>query len=175
MHPFLPFAVLPIAIASASFAASNWSNSDPGRYRVPRVEQIENPSVPADVRPVAARKPDIRVAAFLPHTVPEPPAPVPVLVLHSVLTGKDIYLATINGQLVREGDSIKGYRVMKIAADGVDLVKSGVRRHLPMRPLHELPAPRQAEADPLREELASGQHDTETGQDIRSISEIAQF
>jgi hypothetical protein len=100
---------------------------------------------------------------------------VPVLVLHSILTSQNVYLATINGKLLREGDSINGYRVVKIAADGVDLVKNGAKRRLPMRALHELPAPHQAGTDPLREDFAASNNKTETVKDIRSISEIAQF
>jgi len=162
-------------MAGAWFAASNWSSDDPGRYRIPHVEQIERPSELEAASSTAAGNTNIRVAAFLPHTVAGPPPPVPVLVLHSILTSKNVYLATINGQVVREGDTIKGYRVVKIAADGVDLVRNGAKRRLPMRALHELPAPRQAGSDPLGEELAADHNETETVQDIRSISEIAQY
>lgn len=157
MHPYLPFAALPIAVTAAWFAASNWSSSEPGRYRVPPVAQIENPSVPGDERAESAAKPDIRVAAFLPHVPPKPPAPAPALILHSVMTGTDVHLATINGQVVREGDRVAGYRVNRITADGVDLAKGGKTRRLPMRPLHELPAPKRPGTDPAQQKAALSQ------------------
>lgn len=154
MHPYLPFTALPIAVTAAWFAASHGSTGEPGRYRIPQVAQIENPSVPAGDRSEPAIKPDIRVGAFLPHEPPRPPAPTPALILHSVMTGTDVHLATINGQVVKNGDTIEGYRVQRITADGVDLSKGGKTRRLPMRPLHELPPPKQAGTDPAERKAA---------------------
>jgi hypothetical protein len=159
MHPYLAFTALPIAVTAAWFAVSHWPGSEPGRYRVPPVAQIENPSVPVDERSQSVEKPDIRVAAFLPHVPPRPPAPPPALILHSVMTGTDVHLATINGQVVKEGDRIEGYVVKRIAADGVDLSGRGKTRRLPMRPLHELPPPIQPGTDPLQRNAAV-QHNT---------------
>ena len=156
MHPFAPFAALPIAVTAAWFAATNWSGGEPGRYRVPPVEQIENPSVTAVMPAQHFGKPDIRVAAFLPHIPPRPPAPAATLILHSVMTGSDVHLATINGRLIREGDRIEGYRVERITADGVDLSLGGNTRRLPMRPLHELPPPVQPGTDPVQRNAAIG-------------------
>jgi hypothetical protein len=154
MHPYLPFAALPIAVTAAWFAATNWSTGEPGRYHVPRVQQIENPSVPTGESSESLVRPDIRVAAFLPHVPPRPPAPAPALVLHSVMTGSDVHLATINGQVVRTGDSVAGYRVQRITSDGVDLARGGETRRLPMRPLHELPPPKQPGIDPVQRNAA---------------------
>lgn len=154
MHPYLPFAVLPIAVAAAWFAASHWSGSEPGRYRVPPVEQIEDPAGPVVPQTRHAGKPDIRVAAFLPHIPPRPPAPAASLILHSVMTGTDVHLATINGRVVREGDRIEGYLVQRITADGVELSRGGEARRLPMRPLHELPPPVQPGTDPVQRNAA---------------------
>lgn len=164
MHPYLPFAALPIAVTAAWFAASHWSSGEPGRYHIPPVAQIENPSVPADKRIESVVKPDIRVAAFLPHVPPKPPAPAPALILHSVMTGTDVHLATINGQLVREGDRILGYRVNRITADGVDLSKGGKTRRLPMRSLHELPPPKRRGTDPVKRNAAVGNNKDELNQ-----------
>jgi len=150
MHPYLPFAALPLAVTAAWFATSNWSSGEQGRYRVPSVAQIENPSVPVDDNSGVVAHSDIRVAAFLPHVPPRPATPTPTLILHSVMTGSDVNLATINGQLVRHGDTIEGYRVNHITADGVVLVKGGKTRQLPMRPLHELPAAVQPGTDPMQ-------------------------
>ncbi len=148
MHPYLPFAALPLAGLTAWFAATHWSGSEPGRYHVPSVAQLENPSVPTAPDDPSAKS-DIRVAAFLPHVPPRPPAPTPNLILHSVMTGTDLNLATINGRVVKVGDTIQGYRVRRIAADGVELTAGGVTRRLPMRSLHELPPPVQPGTDPL--------------------------
>jgi len=153
MHPYLPFAALPLAVTAAWFAASHWSGSEPGRYRVAPVQQIEEPSVPDDERSLTPAKSDIRVAAFLPHVPPRPPVPDPTLILHSVMTGSDVHLATINGQVVREGDSIAGYQVKRITADGVELANAGNTRKLPMRPLHELPPPSAPGADPDQQDV----------------------
>ncbi len=147
MHPYLPFAALPIAVTAAWFTASSSTVSDPGRYRVPSVAQIEEPSVPSDMRSGPGEKSDIRVAAFLPHVPPRPPSPDPDLILHSVMTGTDVHLATINGRVLREGDRIAGYRVKRITADGVELAAGDKTRRLPMRPLHELPPPVQPGTD----------------------------
>ena len=149
MHPYLPFAALPLAGLAAWFAASQWSGSDPGRYHVPSVAQIENPSVPDAAHAGSSGKADIRVAAFLPHVPPKPPAATPNLILHSVMTGTDVHLASINGRVVKVGDTIQGYRVQRIAADGVDLTAAGATRRLPMRSLHELPPPVQPVSDAM--------------------------
>jgi hypothetical protein len=128
-------------VITAWFAASHWSGSEPERYRVPAVAQIENPSVPVDVRPGSLDKPDIRIAAFLPQVPARPPAAASTLILYSVMTGNDVHLATINGHVVKEGDRVDGYLVKHITANGVELAKGGKTRRLPMRPLHELPPP----------------------------------
>lgn len=141
MHPYLPFAALPVAVISAWFAASNWTLNDPGRYVVPRVVQLEDPTELMKTRPQSTENADIRVEAFLPPVKPRPPAPEPTLILQSVMTGTGVRLATINGQVVKEGDRIKGYLVRRITADGVELEKGERTRRLPMRPLHELPSP----------------------------------
>jgi hypothetical protein len=57
------------------------------------------------------------------------------------MTGSKVRLATINGQVVKEGDQVAGYKVQRITADGVDLRVGEERRLLPMKPLHELPPP----------------------------------
>lgn len=150
MNPYLPFAALPLAVTAAWFAASNWAGSEPGRYRVPPVAQIEDPLVPSNERTRQIARSDIRVDVFLPRRPARPPAPVPTLILYSVMTGSDVHLATINGQLVREGDSIEGYRVKRITADGVDLTRAGKNRRLPMRPLHELPGKDRPASDLMR-------------------------
>jgi hypothetical protein len=154
MHPYLPFAALPVAVTAAWFVASHWPGSEPGRYRVPAVTQIEDPSVPVNVRSEPVEKPDIRVAAFLPQVPPRPPAPATALILHSVMTGTDMHLATINGQVVKEGDRVEGYLVKRITADDVELAKGGKTRRLPMRPLHELPPPIQPGTDPEQRNAA---------------------
>ena len=141
MHPYLPFTALPVAVFAAWFGASHWSASEPGRYQIPRVAQIEDPSALMETRYQPTEKPEIRLQAFLPHVPPRPAAPEPTLVLHSVMTGKDVRLATINGQIVKEGDRLEGYLVRRIAANGVELAKGSKTRRLPMRPLHELPPP----------------------------------
>lgn len=144
MHPYLPFTALPAAVLVAWFGASNWADGEPGRYRVPSVAPIENPTVPAQALSQSIEKPDIRVEAFLPHVPPKRSAIAPTLILHSVMFGTDVNLATINGRMVQEGDTIEGYLVKRITADGVVLTGRGKTRRLPMRPLHELPPPRQA-------------------------------
>jgi hypothetical protein len=156
MHPYLPFAAIPLAVTTAWFAASHWSSGEPGRYRVPPVAQIENPSVPVGERAEPVATPDIRVAAFLPHVPPRPPAPAPALILHSVMVGSDVHLATINGQVVKRGDRMAGYVVQRITAEGVALAKGGKSRWLPMRPLHELPPPTQPGTDPALRSAAAG-------------------
>jgi len=141
MHPYLPFAALPVAVIAAWLAAPRASVSDPGRYQIAQVKQIEDPSALAEARSQPAEKPDIRLKAFLPHVPPRPPAPEPTLVLNSVMTGKHVRVATINGQIVKEGDRVKGYLVRRIAADGVVLADGDKTRRLPMRPLYKLPPP----------------------------------
>lgn len=141
MHPYLPFASLPAAVLAAWFTASHWSDSDHARYRVPNVAPIEELSDLKKANTAPEEKPDIKVSVFLPHIPPKPPAPVPTLILHSIMTGTDVRMASINGRLVKEGDQIEGYRVKHIASDGVELTRGGKPRHLPMRPLHELSRP----------------------------------
>lgn len=140
MSPYTPYLALPIALSAAWFAGSEWNGGSPGRYRVPAVVKLEEP---ADVKlervSETGSKPDIRVAALLPRVPPVPRDPSPTLILHSVMTGAEVNLASINGQLVREGDSIEGYRVGRIAADGVELSSDQESRQLRMRSLHELP------------------------------------
>ncbi|NOR19115.1 MAG: hypothetical protein GQ538_03395 [Xanthomonadales bacterium] len=136
--------------------------------------QIEDPSVPVDVRSGPVEKPDIRVAAFLPHVPPKPPAPAPTLILHSVMTGNDVHLATINGQLVKEGDRIEGYLVTRIAADGVDLARGGKTRRLPMRPLHELPPPIQPGTDPVQGNAAVRHNTTDLTQNFWATFDSSQ-
>ena len=155
MNPYLPFAAVPVAVAAALFIASQWSGSEPGRYRTPAFTQLENPTMPVKAHAEATEEAAIRVTAFLPSVPPRPPAPAPTLVLHSVMTGDQVSLATINNQLVKEGDLVQGYTVQQIRADGVQLVAGGETRHLPMRPLHELPAPVQPGVDPVQKKNAS--------------------
>ena len=175
MHPFIPFAALPIAVTAAWFAATHWQGSEQGRYRVPSVQQIENPSVPVDVRSQPEGKPDIRVAVFLPHLPPKPPATVPTLILYSVMTGTEANLATINGQLVKEGDSIEGYQVQRITADGVDLMRGGKNRRLPMRSLHELSPPRQPDTDTENTNTAVQYDETDLNQNLLATFDSPQF
>lgn len=140
MSPYVPYLALPIALSAAWFAGSEWTGSGPGRYRVPAVVQLEEPaSVEVEIAGESDRKPDIKVAALLPRVPPNPRGPSPTLILHSVMTGAKVNLASINGQLVKEGDSIEGYRVKRIAAEGVELSSAGETRQLRMRSLHELP------------------------------------
>ncbi|MGV6807690.1 MAG: hypothetical protein ACWA5K_07305 [bacterium] len=142
MHPFLPFAAIPAIAAAAWFAADNWSGGDPRRFHVPTAAKVENPSV---VTRKDAGKPDnadILVKAFLPHIPPKPPEAEPTLILHSILAGAKVKVATINGKIVQEGDVVEGYRVKRITSEGVDLARSDSRRRLAMVPLHELPPPK---------------------------------
>jgi hypothetical protein len=141
MHPYLPFAALPLSVLAAWFANTNWPHSDPIRYHVPPVEDLERPNVPAMAREDASLTADVRVAAFLPKAPARAPSPDATLILHSVMTGSDMNLATINGRVVKTGDRIAGYQVDRITAEGVELSLGGKTRRLPMRPLHELPAP----------------------------------
>ncbi len=141
MSPYTPYLALPIALSAAWFFGSEWSGSSPGRYRVPPVVQLQEPAeVLSAANTNRAGQPDIRVSALLPRTPPTPRPPSPTLILHSVMTGADVNLASINGKLVKEGDSIEGYRVRRIAADGVELSSAGGTRRLRMRSLHELAA-----------------------------------
>lgn len=156
MNPYLPFATLPIAAFTALFVAGHWSPGDPARYRVPSVVQLEAPAVPTDVNARLEGNTNIRVAAFLPHQPPRPSAPAPALILHSVMTGSDVNLATINGQLVSEGDRVAGYVVRRITADGVELASGENIRRLPMRPLHELPPPVEPGLDPAHKNAPTG-------------------
>jgi len=141
MNPYLPFAAIPIAVIVAWYTAPVSSVHEPGRYQIPQVKQIEDPSALIRARAKPAETPDIRVAAFLPHVPPPVPDPEPTLILQSVVTGKYARLATINGRVVKEGELVAGYRVQRIASDGVQLSRAGKSRRLPMRPLHELPPP----------------------------------
>jgi hypothetical protein len=151
--------MLPVAVAVALFTASHWSGSEAGRYRTPAFAQLENPTMPAASHHQAESDEEIRVTAFLPSVPPRPPAPAPTLILHSVMTGDNVNLATINNQLVKEGDLIQGYRVKQIDADGVHLAAGAETRHLPMRPLHELPDPVTPGVDPVQQK--NGNRDTE--------------
>jgi len=74
----------------------------------------------------------------LPQMPPKPPIVQPTLVLHSVMIGEESNFATINGQLVKEGDKVSDYLVKRIASNGVELSHLDESRFLPMRPLHEL-------------------------------------
>ncbi len=164
MSPYAPYLALPIALSAAWFVGPEWAGSNPGRYRVPAVVQLEEPAA-VGVANVSesAGKPDIRVAALLPRVPPNPRGPSPTLILHSVMTGAEVNLASINGQLVKEGDSIEGYRVRRIAADGVELSSAGETRELRMRALHELP-PAPTPHNPARGPSAgaAGSHATES-------------
>lgn len=155
MNPYLPFAAVPLAVVAALFTASHWGGSDPGRYRTPSFVLLEDPRMPVETHAQLSPDVAIRVKAFLPSVPPRPPAPTPTLVLHSVMTGDQVNLATINGQVVKEGDLIQGYRVKRIGADGVQLAAGGDTRHLPMRPLHELPAPVEPGVDPVQQKNAN--------------------
>src|SRR6185295_19834783 len=59
---------------------------------------------------------------------PGSPAPVPELHLEAISSQDGRPVAVINGQLVREGDDVEGARVVKIAADHVELDVQGRRR-----------------------------------------------
>jgi len=141
MNPYIPFAALPVAAIAAWLAASNWPAGDPSHYPIPRVTRIDNPIVPTKVSSGPAEEPDIRVRVFVPHKPPVPPDIGPTLILESVMTGKGVRLASINGHVVKEGGRVEGYRVRRIGSDGVELVKDDKTRRLPMRSLHELPPP----------------------------------
>lgn len=156
MNPYLPFATIPVAAFTALFVAGQWSVNDPVRFRVPPVSQLEEPDVPTVTNHRLEGNTNIRVAAFLPHQPPRASKPAPALILHSVMTGNDLNLATINGQLVREGDKVEGYVVRRITADGVDLAFGGQIRRLPMRPLHELPPPVEPGLDPAHKNAPAG-------------------
>jgi hypothetical protein len=138
MHPYLPFLSLPAAALTAWLAASQWPASESYRYQVPRIVPVEDiPEVMND-RSNYAEEAVIRHTAFLPQMPPKPPAVLPILVLHSVMIGKESNFATINGKLVKEGDRVSDYLVERIAANGVELSHPDEPRFLPMRPLHEL-------------------------------------
>ncbi|MEJ1353194.1 MAG: general secretion pathway protein GspB [Candidatus Sedimenticola sp. (ex Thyasira tokunagai)] len=169
MHPYIPFAALPAAVLVAWFAAPYFSTSDPVRYRVPPVAQIEDPSALMEARAQAVEKPDIRVQAFLPHKPPRVPDPEPILVLQSVVTGDQVRLATINGRNVQEGDRVEGYVVQRITADGVVLVDGDRSRRLPMRPLHELPPPIQPDEDSSQTHPGARRESTDLTQDFWRI------
>lgn len=169
MNAFLPFAALPIAAIAAWYAAPEFAPSEPGRYVVPPVKQIEDPTALMEARARTVEKPDIRLKAFLPQVPPKPPAEEPTLVLHSVLTGAGVSLATINGQVVKPGDKVGPYWVKRITADGVDLLRDGKTRHLPMRPLHELPPPSQPGAGSMRTMVSERQNEAELARDFWKI------
>lgn len=141
MHPFLPFLSLPAAALAAWLAASHWSANEPYRYQVPRIVPVED--VPEIMNNSSQSEDEavIRHTAFLPQMPPVPPSIQPTLILHSVMIGKESNFATINGQLVKEGDRISDYLVERITSDGVALSNPGETRFLPMRPLHELARP----------------------------------
>lgn len=170
MSPYLPFAALPIAVAAAWFGASNWSASEPGRYQVPRVTQIDDPSAfIKTTRSEPAEKADINVKAFLPHVPPRPPAPEPTLILDSVMTGTGVGLASINGRIVKKGDRVEGYVVRRIAADGVQLADGDRTRRLLMRPIHELPPVDKPVESPKQKDATSGRGKTDLTRDFWKI------
>ena len=170
MSPYLPFAALPIAVAAAWFGASSWSASDPGRYQVPRVKQIDDPSaLVKTTRSEPAEKADINVKAFLPHVPPRPPAPEPTLILDSVMTGTDVSLASINGRIVKQGDRVEGYVVRRIAADGVQLANGRRTRHLPMRSIHELPPVDKQAGAPKKKDVTTERGKTDLTRDFWKI------
>lgn len=138
MQPYLPYLAIPAFAAAAWFAATQWPINAPYRYQIASVAQIEDPSSLMKTRPEAAESPEIRIDAFVPPAPKPPPIPEPTFVLQSIITGIDVNLASINGKVVQQGDRIEGYRVQRIAEDGVDLTKGKQTRHIPMRPLHEL-------------------------------------
>ena len=141
MHPYLPFLSLPAAALSAWLAASQWPASDTYRYQVPRIVPVEDIPQLMNNSSIPYEEAVIRHTAFLPQMPPKPPAVLPTLVLHSVMIGKESNFATINGQLVKEGDRVGDYLVEHIASNGVALSNSDESRFLPMRPLHELARP----------------------------------
>ena len=147
MNPFLPFLLIPALALGAWFIADQWSGSSPGHYRIPKVSQIDPPAeLPA--RDEASQQPqDILIGAFLPQIPPTPAPEAPSLALQSIMTSHGTGYATINGQLVSVGDRIAGYQVRRITDDGVSLARGNNTRHLPMRPLHELPPPSTPGAD----------------------------
>ena len=141
MNPYLPFLSLPAVALASWLAASNWSASESYRYQVPRIVPVEDVPELMNDRSQSDEQAVIRHTAFLPEMPPIPPSAQPILVLHSVMIGKDTNIATINGQLVKEGDRISDYLVKRIAANGVELSNLDESRFLPMRPLHELARP----------------------------------
>lgn len=141
MHPYLPFFSLPAAALTAWLAASQWPAGDAYRYQVPRVVPVEDIPELMNNRSESEQEVVINHTAFLPQMPPKPPTVLPTLVLHSVMIGEDNNVATINGQLVKVGDTVSGYRVERIDPNGVALASSGGPRFLPMRPLHELARP----------------------------------
>ena len=147
MNPYIPYAALPAAVILGWFAAPHFSASDPGRFTVPGIHQIDDPSAQMVVaRDRTDKTPDIRVAAFLPQELPKPRTTAPMLILQSVVIGDRINLVTINGRSLQKGEKIDGYVVQRITANGVDLAKGNQVRHLPMKPLHELPPPAESPA-----------------------------
>jgi len=138
MHPSLPFLSLPAAALAAWLAASQWPVNDSYRYQVPRIVPVEDIPELMNDRSQSDEEAVIRHTAFLPQMPPKPPVVLPTLVLHSVMIGKDSNFATINGQLVKEGDRVDDYLVERIASNGVELSHPDESRFLPMRPLHEL-------------------------------------
>ena len=140
MHPYLPFLSLPAVALASWLAASQWSASESYRYLVPRIVPVEDVPELMQYRSQSDEEAVIRHTAFLPQMPPTPPSVLPTVILQSVMIGKDSNFATINGQLVKEGDRISDYLVKRIAADGVELSNLGESRFLPMRPLHELGA-----------------------------------
>ena len=169
MHPDLPFTVLPAAVLIAWFAAPEISASSPGRYQVARVQQIEDPSALMEARAQAIEKPDIRVQVFLPHKPPKPPMPEPELILQSVVVGDQMRLATINGRNLQRGDRVEGYVVRRITTNGVDLAQGQRTRHLPMRPLHELPTPTRPSNDSSRARVGTQNNSTHLTKDFWRI------
>jgi len=169
MHPFLPFAALPVTVIAAWFSASHLTASDSGRFHVTQATEIEDPSALMETRSQPTEKADIHVKAFLPHIPPRPPVPEPTLVLHSVMTGAGIRSADINGQIVREGDQVEGYQVRRITMEGVELAREDSTRNLPMRPLHELPPPVTPEQKAIQNDAAAKRDKTDLTQDFWKI------
>ena len=158
-----------VFVAAPWYAAPESSVHEPGRYQIPQVKQIEDPSALMKARAEPAETPDIRVAAFLPHVPPPVPDPEPTLILQSVVTGKYARLATINGRVVKEGELVAGYKVKRIASDGVQLSRDGKTRRLPMRPLHELPPPMLPRQDPSLKAATAQRGSTDLNQEFWKI------
>ena len=72
-----------------------------------------------------------RARANAPAAVPRTPvASAPALVLHAISEQDGVPVAVINDQVVREGQSVGGVRVVRIGASEVEIEAGGVRRTL---------------------------------------------